>query len=69
MSDNHLMWLISNLGCLSGKNKLLVCSALEETHQKPIFIMDKLYNPNKLFFVTSLVFKFIGKCKRQSKSD
>ena len=69
ISDNLLMRLSSNLGCLADENKLLACCALEESQREPISNMDKFSDPNKLYFVTSLVFKFIGKCKRQSKCD
>ena len=63
LSHKVVQWPVKNLGCLSEEHKLLACNALV-INEPPIIDCDKFSDINKLYRVTSYVFKFIDGCRK-----
>ena len=67
-AQNPILWPDRNLGCLSDASKLLTCNAVLNS-DTAIFPVNKFSSVNKLFRVTTLVFKFISKLRKDGKNE
>ena len=62
-----IKWPVRNLGCLSENDKLLVCNNTFASTE-PIFPLERVSDVNKLYRITSYIYKFINVCRKIKSS-